>query len=233
MNIGLVVAMPEEAQHIYSRLGDFVERREEHGFDVAVYARGDKNIYIIGSGIGEINATLATQYLITNYAIDCIINFGVVGSFNSAYGCLDTVVVGELVHYDFSLNTLDSLSYGKYPFQREKAEFSTDDKMLNLVREVEPNIPIVKIATGDKFVADERLRSWIIDLFHADICDMESMGIYYAVKRYNVPCLFIKTVSDNADSSANISFAEVIENGVDAYVGIVEKLLAKLDMAIL
>ena len=60
-----------------------------------------------------------------------------------------------------------------------------------------------------------------------------SMGIYYAVKRYNVPCLFIKTVSDNADSSANISFAEVIENGVDAYVGIVEKLLTKLDMAML
>ena len=228
ITIGLVVAMPEEATHIYDKLGLFIEEKTKGKFTVRTYSHDDKIIHIIGSGIGEISGALATQFLIMNYAVDYIIIFGVVGSLNPNYKCLDIVAVNEIVHYDFSLDTTKSDSYGKYPFQRNKAEFQTDRGLLDIAKKVNPNLPTVKIASGDKFVADKNLRQWIIDSFHADICDMESMGIYYACNLHNIPCLFIKTVSDNADSEANISFEKVISNGVSAYVDLVMKIIDKL-----
>ena len=228
LSVGLVVAMPEEAAHVYNSLGEFVCSKEEHGFKVDTYSCGDKNIHIIGSGIGEINATLATQFLIINYNVNYVINFGVVGTFNPLFKSLDVVAVDEIVHYDFSLDTMDKDSFGKYPFQRDKAEFKTDRRMLDLLHKIDEDIPFVKIATGDKFVANMELRDWIVDTFHADICDMESMGIYYACMRYGVPCLFIKAVSDNADSEAQVSFEKVVENGVAAYVSLVERILKEL-----
>lgn len=225
IKIGLIVAMEEESKNIYGRLGRKLSESVEYGYRVTKYTRNGKILYMIGTGIGELNAALATQHLIREYGIDYIINFGVVGSLNKAYKSLDVVAVGEIVHYDFSLNTLDDDSYGKYPMQREKAEFSADTDMLDKLKSISPDTPIVKIASGDKFVAKRELRDWIINKFSADICDMESMGIYYAAKKYNVPCLFIKAVSDDADETAPVSFESVVENGISAYVSIVEKVV--------
>ena len=225
IKIGLIVAMEEESKNIYGRLGRKLSESVEYGYRVTKYTRNGKILYMIGTGIGELNAALATQHLIREYGIDYIINFGVVGSLNKTYKSLDVVAVGEIVHYDFSLNTLDDDSYGKYPMQREKAEFGVDTDMLDKLKSISPDTPIVKIASGDKFVAKRELRDWIINKFSADICDMESMGIYYAAKKYNVPCLFIKAVSDDADETAPVSFESVVENGISAYVSIVEKVV--------
>ena len=213
IKIGLIVAMEEESKNIYGRLGRKLSESVEYGYRVTKYTRNGKILYMIGTGIGELNG------------IDYIINFGVVGSLNKTYKSLDVVAVGEIVHYDFSLNTLDDDSYGKYPMQREKAEFGVDTDMLDKLKSISPDTPIVKIASGDKFVAKHELRDWIINKFSADICDMESMGIYYAAKKYNVPCLFIKAVSDDADETAPVSFESVVENGISAYVSIVEKVV--------
>jgi len=195
IKIGLIVAMEEESKNIYDRLGRKLSESVEYGYRVTKYTRNGKILYMIGTGIGELNAALATQHLIREYGIDHIINFGVVGSLNKAYKSLDVVAVGEIVHYDFSLNTLDDDSYGKYPMQREKAEFSADTDMLDKLKSISPDTPIVK------------------------------MGIYYAAKKYNVPCLFIKAVSDDADETAPVSFESVVENGISAYVSIVEKVV--------
>lgn len=228
IKIGLVVAMEEEARNIYSRLGRNIGVSEEHGFKVSKYMNNNKMLYLIGSGIGELNAALATQYLITTYNVDYIINFGVVGSFKAQYKSLDIVLVDKIAHYDFSLNTLDENSYGKYPFQRDNAWFKTDRTLIEKAKDIAPELPLVSIATGDKFVANMELRNWIIDKFDADICDMESMGIYYAAMRYNVPCLFIKAVSDSADDSAPVSFEKVVENGVNCYIDIVNAIIRGL-----
>lgn len=228
IKIGLIVAMEEESKNIYDRLGRKLSESEEYGYKVTKYTRNDKILYLIGTGIGELNAALATQHLIREYSIDYIINFGVVGSLNKAYKSLDVVAVREIVHYDFSLNTLDEGSYGKYPMQRDRAEFEADTNMLEKLKKISPNIPLVKIASGDKFVASREFRDWIIKTFSADICDMESMGIYYAAKKYNVPCLFIKAVSDNADETAHVSLEKVVENGVSAYVSLIEEFVDNL-----
>lgn len=228
IKIGLIVAMEEESKNIYDRLGRKLSESEEYGYKVTKYTRNDRILYLIGTGIGELNAALATQHLIREYGIDYIINFGVVGSLNKEYKSLDVVAVDEIVHYDFSLNTLDEESYGKYPMQRDKAEFEADKNMLAKLKKISPDIPLVKIASADKFVAKRELRNWIIKTFSADICDMESMGIYYAAKKYDVPCLFIKAVSDDADETAPVSFEKVVENGVSAYVALVEEFVDSL-----
>ena len=226
--IGLVVAMVSEQKDLFDKLGDLVGEYVFGNIKVTEFKLNDVSIYMADSGIGEISATLATQLLILKYGIEIIINFGVVGSLSDKYKCKDIVLVNEVVHYDFSLQSSDPNSFGKYPFKRDSFVFSINAEILSLVKSVIGDYPEVRIATGDKFIDVTDTRNWLINHFACEICDMESMGIYLACLNFNVPCVMLKVVSDNADEEAQDSFESIIESGVTFYTEAVSKLIAKL-----
>lgn len=226
--IGLVVAMSEEQQCLYSSFGSKVKEEWFGNIKVTEFDFKNSKIYMADSGVGEISATMSTQLLILKYGVQVIFNFGVVGSLSGKLKCKDIAFVGEVVHYDFTTSYSDKERFGKYLFQPDSFLFYANKDMLEVAKNVVGDYPVVRIASGDKFIDDSNLKNWLTSHFGCDICDMESAGIYFACKNHNVPFLMIKAASDNADEDANEDFASVVKYGVNFYVDAVKKLLENI-----
>lgn len=63
-----------------------------------------------------------------------------------------------------------------------------------------------RIATGDIFVDDEALRRSIIERTHPDCVEMEGAAIALVAYSNQIPCLVIRSMSDNANGDAGMSF---------------------------
>lgn len=226
--IGLVVAMEEEMQEIYATLGKLLKIEQKGLLKVSIFENNGTELFLIGSGIGEISAAIAATVLINEYKVGAIVNFGVVGSISGKYKSKDIVVVNEIVHYDFTFSVSDQEQYGKYAFNRNCFVNRIDDNTQSMAENVLQDIPKARLATADKFVDSAKFKNELLHRFEADICDMESMGLYLACRNWNVPLFMIKAVSDNADESAQAAFDEIINNGVNFYIKAVNKLIAEL-----
>ena len=94
--IGMIVAMTKELKEYFTRLGKVIDLSDDIYEAWSAEAYG-KQLFIIKSGVGEISAAAATQYLITKYGVDIIINFGICGKLSSSLKLLDTVAVKNVV----------------------------------------------------------------------------------------------------------------------------------------
>lgn len=226
--IGLVVAMEEEMREIYATLGKLLKIEQRGLLKISIFDNNGMELYLIGSGIGEISAAIAATVLINEYKVDAIINFGVVGSISGKYKSKDIVVVDEIVHYDFTFSVSDKEQYGKYTFNRNSFVNKIDDNALKVTDNVLSGIPKARLATADKFIDSAKFKNELLQRFGADICDMESMGLFLACRNWSVPLFMIKAVSDDADESAQLSFDEIINSGVKFYIKAVNQLIGEL-----
>lgn len=228
-NIGLVVALEEEFRHIINEFGGKKGERKIGNIKVMELEYNGIRLYLAETGVGEISASIATMCLILECKVDAIINFGVVGSLKSEYKAGDTVLVNEIVHYDFTASLSDPDKWGKYLFKRESFVHEIDADTIALIKNtLGESVRLVRIATGDKFINDSEMKNWLVSHFDCCICDMESMGIYLACRNANIPLIMVKSVSDNADESADMDFYEVVKLGVSYYIDAVKKIIAAL-----
>ncbi len=228
VKIGLISAMEEESQEVYAALGVPLEVTNEHGFFIRKYSMDEREYYVIRSGIGELSAALAAQYLAMQYGVKYLINFGLVGSLQPQYRLGDLVLAEKLVHYDFTTLYSDPAKMGMYP-SRTEPYFYPSQELIRLAQNIMPSVKRGTIASADKFVNVPSLKEDLVRRFDAHICDMESAGILFACEHASLPCLFLKLVSDNADESAHETFHETLDRGTLAYVTLVKALARQLD----
>lgn len=192
MKIGLVVAIIEEFLVLLDRLKCEVKLNEG---PIAVYEyRLDGNtIYAVQSGAGEIYAAGAVQHLISAYNVDVILNFGIVGALTEETGLLLACVVDKAVHYGFDITALEGGVPGQYS-DCSDPYIETDRRLLSIA--VSLGLKPVICASADVFVAKSEKKAELARLYGAEICEMESAGILLTAKRWGVPCLLIKAVSD-------------------------------------
>ena len=202
MNVGFVVAMDTEYLPFLDKLGALVETQVVAGIEFCRYSYAEKSVFLAKCGIGEIASSAATALLIGKFCCTYIVNFGLVGAFDSALrGTL--VTVRDVVHYD-----CDITAFGHElgaPADIDDPFLPANAEMLSFLSSF--NLPVVRLASGDKFVADPVLSNRIKSDFSADICDMEGAGIALVCARSGVPFTMIKLVSDGADSAATEDFA--------------------------
>lgn len=217
-NIGLVVALEDESNNLIKEFGKEVKTHKIANFTIYEFHINEKKVFSIHSGVGEINSSIATTILLSSFNIDLIINFGLCGSLDKSLNNADIVLINEIIHYDFSPDTSDSSRTGVY-LGRETNVFTVPKILL------EDNIKYVRCASADKFVADNDLKSYLKSNLSCSICEMESAGINLACEYFNIDRIFVKSISDEADTNANVSFAETIQRGVTSYISILKKIL--------
>ena len=226
--IGIIVAMKSEFEQLYNKIGSRVETIKSGIREVYHYKRNNLDIYVTDTAEGEIAAASMTQYLITKFDVDMILNFGLCGSLNKDIKCTDLVVVKNLVHYQFDITGLNpDMMVGQY-MGEESNVFTTDTKLRELLNNV-ANLREVTVASGDQFVSNSEVKGRLVKDFNADICEMESAGIIITCKSNNIPCLLIKLISDNADEGASVSFRDLVNSGINHYVDLIIKLLDEID----
>ena len=99
--IGMIVAV--ELQSVLKRYGaKLVKRKETAGYQVLEYETDQYRMVIVNCGPGEIAAASGTQFLISEYHVDIVMNFGVVGGLTEEMSKTKVCIVEKVVHYDLT-----------------------------------------------------------------------------------------------------------------------------------
>lgn len=203
-NIGLVIATKREFNTIFlPEYGLKFKEVQTNPFVVYLVEIDDKRIYAILAGVGQTIASAATQHLIDKFNVSIILNYGVVGALVDNLGVKSTVLVDEILDYEYDTTPIEGevLGWHKdiYPEQFLKA----DPKLIEMAQKVDPSLQKVVCASGNKFIVDINFKNELNEKFGAEICEMESAGIALAAHKNNVPVLYIKGVSDSRTGGAD------------------------------
>ena len=181
-----------------------------------------KDVVVVRSGIGKVNAGICTQILADVYGVDAVINTGIAGSLNAAIDIGDVVLSTDTLQHD-----MDATGFGYEPGvipRMETSVFQADENLRNLAKaacqKVNPDIKVFegRVVSGDQFISDKAKKQYIEENFKGFCTEMEGAAIAQTAYLNNIPFLIIRAISDKADDSATVDYptfeAKAIENSV-------------------
>lgn len=192
--IGLIVAMRSEFDMVFKALRNPEEQQIKH----LTFATGQINnqpIVLMQSGMGKVNAALATCEMIENFHPEYIINTGLAGGLSPELSVMDIVLGEDVVYHDVWCG--EENEYGQV--QGLPPLFHGDKNLINKAAAISSDIKIIKglIASGDQFISDITELKKIKNHFPTGLAvDMESAAIAQTCYLYNTPFLSIRIISD-------------------------------------
>ena len=199
--IGIIFAMKEELDEFLN----LVEKINEYKiFDLDFYEcnYGDKELVLVESGIGKVNAARATQILIDNMEVEYIFNVGVAGSVNKNVKVMDVVIGDKLVQHDFDIT---AFNHEKGYIPNIGGKFvESDPYLIKVALEVgDENTHKGVIASGDIFCTEEAMSNKIATKFGALCVEMEGASIAQVCYLSHIPFLVIRSISDSPTGGDN------------------------------
>jgi adenosylhomocysteine nucleosidase len=222
MKIGMVIAVESELKDFLND-GYELQILEQDHRTIYTAMIGENALYALQSGAGIIDASSATQYLITKFGVDVILNFGVTGALHTGLEVSDLFVVDKVCHYEYDSSPIDPVEKFQYPEYPDKY-MRPDEKLIKLTLSIEPQLKTAADASGSLFVEDRELKDRLARETGCDICEMESAAIVRTCWKNEIPCLLIKCISDNYEGNGGDFWANVSASA--------EKALALLDKVI-
>jgi adenosylhomocysteine nucleosidase len=207
--IGIIGAMAEEVSMLIDRIND-PKVTEKAGMKFTEGKLLEKEVVIVNSGIGKVNAALAAQVLVDLFDVDAIINSGVAGAISNRLSIGDIVLSEDAVQHDMDASYFGD-PVGNIPRMKE-SYFKGDKKLIKLAEEVcaevNPEIHVFagRVASGDQFVSSAEKKHWLATTFNAMCTEMEGAAIAQAAYLNNTPFLVIRAISDKADGSATMDY---------------------------
>jgi adenosylhomocysteine nucleosidase len=171
--IGLVVATQPEAQPFIEALG----LQAIHKVPCPIYTA--EGFVFALSGVGKTNAAIATTYLCCTFHPFLILNLGAAGS--TGTGCRR----GGIFH-------VTALC------EPDRPRFPSDEPYRHRP-EVLPGFNEATLATQDRPIINKEDRAAVS--LHADMVDMEGAAVVQAARRFAVPCLLFKFISDTPEEN--------------------------------
>lgn len=190
-----------------------------------------KNIVLIQSGIGKVNASIITALMLERYDIDYVINTGVAGAMGENLKVTDMVVSTSVAHHDVDATNF-GYRYGQVPGLPEA--YISDE---NLVRRAldalslndEINGASGLVVSGDSFIDSNAEKEHIFKHFPEAMCvDMESSSIAQTCWQFNTPFVIIRSMSDSANDAADMNYEEFLAKACVHSSEVVKSLLREL-----
>ncbi|MEG2733460.1 MAG: 5'-methylthioadenosine/S-adenosylhomocysteine nucleosidase, partial [Clostridium sp.] len=97
--LGIIGAMDEEVAKIKEVMSD-VTVQTVAGMDFFEGKIDSKEVVVVRSGIGKVNAAICSQILVDRFPIQAIINTGIAGSLKNEINIGDIVLSTDAVQYD-------------------------------------------------------------------------------------------------------------------------------------
>ena len=190
-----------------------------------------KNIVLLKSGIGKVNAAIATTIAIEKFNVEKIIFTGVAGSANPDYDISDIVISKNLIEHDFDTSALDGDELTVLVKGYNDNYYPSDKSLVELAKTsaqkviTDNKVYIDTIATGDQFVGDNNKVKQIHNKFKAGAIEMEGASVAHAALMYNIPFVVIRSLSDKADSDAIVDFPKFVAKAAENSKKIVIEML--------
>lgn len=216
--IGIIGAMEEEVSQIVNMMND-VEPTTIAGMVFNKGTINGKDLVVVRSGIGKVNAAMCTQILATYFRVNYVINTGVAGSLKNEINIGDIVISTDALQHD-----MDATGFGYEPgmIPRMKTSvFEADSNLINIAENAchtaVPEIGVFKgrVVSGDQFITDKSTKERLIRLFAGYCTEMEGAAIAQAAYLNDIPFLIIRAISDKADDSASMDYGEFERKAID------------------
>ena len=227
--LGIIGAMDVEVKELREMMQD-PQAQTVAGMTFYQGTIKGKEVVVVRSGIGKVNAGLCSQILVDRYHVDGIINTGIAGSLRNEINIGDIVLSTTAVQHDMDASGF-GYAVGEIP-QMGIKEFPADEKLRALAEEcskkANPDIQVFcgRVASGDQFISSKEKKNWISANFDAFCTEMEGAAIAQAAYLNNIPYLVVRAISDKADDSANMDYSEfeakAVENSVRLMAAMLE-----------
>lgn len=229
--IGIIGAMAEEVSILKENMKD-VQIVKKAGMDFYTGTLEEKQVVIVMSGIGKVNAAVCTQILVDLFQPDAIINTGVAGSLNANIDIADIVLSTDAIQHDMDVTNWD-YKHGQIP-RMETSTFVADKTLLECAKKVchkvNPDIHTFegRVVSGDQFICSKEKKNWLREYFGAECAEMEGASIAQTCYLNQIPFLIIRAISDKADDSADMAYEEFEHKAIDYTVKLVCGLLKEI-----
>ena len=223
--LGIIGAMDIEVRKLLEAMGESITT-EAGGI---TFHRGVLNgcdVVIARSGVGKVCAAVCAQLMITLFGVDAIVNTGVAGGIMSDLRQCDIIVADAFVQHDVDTSPLGDPR--GYISELGVVEMVCSHRLSSILCDISAEARQGQIATGDQFIADHERAMDIAVEFGAAACDMEGGAIAQVCKMNGVKFAAVRCISDNADGSAGMSYAEFAVKAADKCAGMVIELAARL-----
>lgn len=229
--IGIIGAMDEEVEQIVQAMT--IEREESKAQMVFKAGKlSGKDVVIVRSGIGKVNAAVCTQILVDDFHVDYVINTGIAGSLKAEIDIADIVISSDVLHHDMDATGF-GYALGQIP-RMDTLSFEADQKLIELAREacakVVPEIGthVGRVVSGDQFISDKAVKERISSNFDGFCTEMEGAAIAQAAYLNNVPFVILRAISDKADDSATMDYPTFEKQAIANSVLLLKELVANI-----
>ena len=228
MKIGIIGAMKIEVEKLCS-MAENIKKEKVGGIEFNVGDLCGHQVIIAVCGVGKVFAAMCAQAMILNYSPDAIINTGVAGALASELRVGDVAVAENVVQHDMDTSPIGDpvgLISGI-----NMVQIPADEKISSALKKTALDLGMTclsgTIASGDQFIADKAKKAYIKDTFSAIACEMEGAAIGQVCFVNGTPFGILRSISDNGDESAGMSYDKFIGVAVENSVKILTEFLAQ------
>lgn len=226
--IGIIGAMEEEVAALKEDM--IVEETVEQAS--MMFCKGQlcgKDVVVVRSGIGKVNAGICAQILVDRFHVDTLINTGIAGSLDARIDIGDLVISTDALHHD-----MDAVNFGYEPGQIPRMDvlaFPADEELVKKAveanKKANPEIHTFtgRVASGDQFIAAGDVKDKIAESFHPLCVEMEGAGIAQAAYLNKVSYVIIRAISDKADNSATMDYPTFEKQAIAHSVRLMKELV--------
>jgi adenosylhomocysteine nucleosidase len=193
------------------------------------------SVALLRCGVGKVASVVAVTAALAVQPRR-VISVGSAGALHPGYRVGDVLLADGVLQHDFAAAEAGGFRLFGYgadvpskgdPLLVADAALVTAafDAAASTTKRLGINLRRGRIATGDWFVADQKVRDAIAARSSADLVEMEGAAIAYAARSHDMPWLVIRSVSDAGDGDATLSFWE--------YLALASKNAAEIVRAIL
>ena len=229
--LGIIGAMDEEVAKLKETMQDVtVETKASMEFYKGTM--NGKEVVVVRSGIGKVNAGICTQILCDLYHVDAVINTGIAGSLNAKIDIGDIVLSTDALQHDMDATGF-GYKMGVIP-RMPVSVFEADRKLIDAARaacsESVPEIGVFegRVVSGDQFITDKDTKKRLVETFAAYCTEMEGAAIAQAAYLNSIPFLIIRAISDKADDSASMDYGEFERKAIEHSVLLMENLIRRI-----
>lgn len=229
--IGIIGAMEEEVSKLKEKMVA-KENITKASMEFVKGTLGGKELVVVRSGIGKVNAAICAQILVDIFKVDAIINTGIAGSLRAEINIGDIVLSSDTLQHDMDASGF-GYDYGVIP-RMETSVFKASEKLIKLAKEscetVNPDVSVFvgRVVSGDQFVSSREKKDWILSHFQGYCTEMEGAAIAQVSYLNQVPFLIVRAISDKADNSAQMDYNEFEEKAIIHSVKLMVEMVNRL-----
>ena len=229
--LGIIGAMEIEVATLKNTMSD-VKVTQKAGMEFYQGKISKKDVVVVKSGVGKVNAAICTQILADIFHVDAVINTGVAGSLNNQIDICDIVISKEAQQHDMDLTAL-GYSKGIIP-DMETSVFEADKRLIEVAKisaqKADLGIHVFegKIVSGDQFIGTSEAKEYLRDVFAGDCAEMEGAAIAHVASLNHIPFLVIRSISDKADGGAEVDYPTFEKKAAENSLKLIGKMMELL-----